>query len=122
MRSYIEAFKPKKNGNWYQSARQSASQLLTNPHILAYIDELLDININNSFVDKRLGFWITQLAHPSASMDAIKEYNKLKSRINEKILVKFEELTDDELIRKREEIVEGLVADRLNNRKKKRKQ
>ena len=54
VQSYIEAYEPKEVGNWYATARSNASQLLTNTNILRRIDELLEIEINNSFVDKRL--------------------------------------------------------------------
>ena len=121
VRSYIEAYRPKRIGNWYVNARAGASQLLTNIHILKRIDELLEIELNNSFVDKRLGFWITQLAHPAASIEGIKEYNKLKKRIDEKLTLKFENLTDDQLIAERRRIVERLVANRSRNSKKKGK-
>ncbi len=84
--SYIEVYKPKKLGNWYKTARSSASQLLTNMNILKRIDKLLEMKgLNNSYVDKRLAFWITQTAYPTASLEGIKEYNKLKQRIIEKM-------------------------------------
>ena len=90
VQSYIEAYQPKRKGNWYATVRSEASRLLTNANILKRIDELLEIELNDSFVDKRLGFWVTQLAHPNASIDAIQEYNKLKQRINDKRTIKLE--------------------------------
>ena len=97
--SYIEAYNPKREGNWYASVRADASRLLTNDNILKRIDELLEIGLNDGFVDKRLGFWITQMAYPGTSMEAIREYNKLKKRINEKLTLKheFSDSTDEEL-------------------------
>ena len=84
--SYVEAYQPKKIGNWYQTARASASRLLTSINILKRIDELLEMQgLNDVYVDKRLAFWITQTAHPTASLEGIKEYNKLKQRILNKI-------------------------------------
>lgn len=120
--SYIEAYQPKQKGNWYNSARAQASILLTKHNILKRIDELLEIELNNSFVDKRLGFWVTQLAHPSASMEAIREYNKLKKRTEEKLAIKYENFTEDQLINERKGIVEQLVANRQRARKKKTEQ
>jgi len=119
VQSYVEAYNPPRRGNWMASARTDASRLLTNANILRRIDELLDIQVNNSFIDKRLGFWATQLAHPQASIEAIKEYNKLKKRIDEKLTLKFSDLTDDQLVEQRRRIVERLVANRQGNRKKK---
>ena len=99
VQSYIEAYEPKQRGNWYASARADASRLLTNANILKRIDELLEIELNDAFVDKRLGYWITQLAHPNASIDGIREYNKLKKRINDKFTIRheFADYTDEEL-------------------------
>ena len=86
VRSYIEVYKPEQKGNWYNVARTGASQILTNTNILHRIDELLEMEgLNDSYVDKRLAFWITQTAHPSVSVDAVKEYNKLKNRITDNI-------------------------------------
>lgn len=87
LQSYAEAYgldlSDKKD---YGVARSASSRLLTNVDVLARIDELLELGpLNDSFVDKRLGFWITQMNDPSASIQAIKEYNKLKARITEKV-------------------------------------
>lgn len=85
--SYIEAYdiNTSKPGA-YLSARVNASQLLTKTNILKYIDSLLDNEgLNEQFVDKQLLLLITQNADYSSKMSAIKEFNKLKGRITEKI-------------------------------------
>lgn len=84
--SYIEAYgintsKP----NAYNAARSSASDLLSNPNILRRINEILEGgNLNDTFVDKQLEFIITQNADFSSKIAAIREYNKIKTRIVDK--------------------------------------
>lgn len=99
--AYIEAYDPpRKSKNWYVAARNSASDLLTKPYILDRINELLEEGgLNDVHVDKQLAFLITQNADMKTKISAIKEYNKLKSRILEKSEVthKFEEMTDEQL-------------------------
>lgn len=101
--SYIEAYDidiTKKGA--YMAAAASASRLLKNVKVLARIDQLLDNSVlNDQHVDKQLGFWITQKASPQASVAAIREYNKLKSRILDKSEVthKFEDMDDEQLER-----------------------
>ena len=85
--SYIEAY-PRKAGQrqiTYQSARVSASCLLTNPNILERINYLLDLHLNDQIVDKNLGIVVLQNADFRAKVQAIKEYNQLKKRIKRKI-------------------------------------
>lgn len=79
--SYIETYKPKRIGNWYNSARSSASDLLTNPNILRCINHLLEMRgLNDVFVDKQLEFLVTQHADFKSKLGAIREYNQLKKR------------------------------------------
>ena len=90
VQSYIEAYEPRKVGNWYNSARASASENLTKPNILAYIDYLLELRgLNDQYVDKQLEFLVTQHADFKAKLGAIKEYNALKNRIKRELDVKF---------------------------------
>jgi Terminase small subunit len=84
--SYIEAYDPDQSKpNWYNTARSRASELLTSPNVLARINELLDLTLNDPHVDKQLALVITQNADYSSKVAAIREYNKLKQRIVEKI-------------------------------------
>ena len=85
--AYIEAYGidlTKKGA--YEGARASASRLLTDANILKRINKLLDNEgLNDSYVDKQLLFVITQNADMGSKVQAIKEYNKLKQRIDERI-------------------------------------
>ena len=84
--SYMEAYaldKTKKTS--YETAKSNAYQLLTNTHILTYINSLLDSNgLNDENVDKQLLFLINQNADFTNKRGAIQEYNKLRQRIIEK--------------------------------------
>lgn len=85
--SYMEVYdidtsKP----NWYKSACAAASRLLSNVKVAERINEILEEQgLNDNFVDKQLKFLITQHAEFGSKLGAIKEYNKLKQRITEKI-------------------------------------
>lgn len=71
---------------WYDTARVCASQLLTNPNVYNRINDLLDEQgLNDSFVDKQLLFLLSQQDDKWSKLWAIKEYNKLKQRITDKI-------------------------------------
>lgn len=87
VQSYVEAYdvdtsKP----NWYKTARACASRLLTKANILRRIDEVFEARgLSDQFVDKQLEKLITQDADFTNKMAAIKEYNKLKQRITDKL-------------------------------------
>ncbi|MHC4338099.1 MAG: hypothetical protein ACYSTG_09195, partial [Planctomycetota bacterium] len=55
----------------YKVCATLASRLLKKVDILAYINELLDLSLNEAHVDKQLAFLITQNAYFSAKMAAI---------------------------------------------------
>lgn len=101
--SYIEAYDPiTTKPNWYKTAAAAASRLLKNVKVIDRINVLLEEGgLNDQFVDKQLVFIIKQHADFGSKMAAIREYNKLKSRITEKteetITHKFEDMSDDEL-------------------------
>lgn len=72
--------------NWYKTACACASRLLSNAKVIDRISELLEEEgLNDVFVDKQLKFLLTQHADFKSKLGAIKEYNKLKQRITEKI-------------------------------------
>ena len=87
VQSYIEAYGPDRTSkNWYKTACQSASRLLTNVKVIAYINQLLDEGgLNDTAVDKQLSFLIAQHADFGSKVMAIREYNKLKQRITDKV-------------------------------------
>jgi len=69
-------------------ARHSASMLLNNVNICKHINNLLDeAGLNDNFADKRLLFLITQNEDKATCLNAIKEYNKLRARITDKLEV-----------------------------------
>ncbi len=77
--------------NWYKTACSAASRLLRNVKVLERINELLENNVlNDQFVDKQLGLLITQNADFSNKLGAIREYNKLRQRIVDKLDAKME--------------------------------
>lgn len=87
VQSYIEAYDPDttKKG-WYAAVRASSSRLLTNVNVLKRIDEILELNgLNDEFVDKQLNILITQQADFSSKLGAIREYNKLKKRVTDRL-------------------------------------
>lgn len=70
----------------YNSAKSAASRLLTNVNVLRRINDLLDTaGFNDANVDKQLLMLISQSADFHAKLGAIKEYNKLKTRIIDKV-------------------------------------
>lgn len=70
----------------YNTARANGSRLLMNANILKRIDELLELGtLNDTFVDRQLAKLISQDADFGAKVSAIREYNKLRARIVEKI-------------------------------------
>ena len=107
VQAYIEAYDPETSKpNWYKSAQASASRLLSNVIICDRINHLLESKgLNDQNVDKQLLFLINQHADFKSKAAAIKEYNKLKARITEKLDVTtlgqsvnpFKDLTTEEL-------------------------
>lgn len=85
--SYAEAYNINLTKKWaYESCKSEASRLLTNDNVLKRINTWLDNEwLNDQFVDKQLLFLLTQHKDFTAKIWAIKEYNKLKQRITEKI-------------------------------------
>ena len=87
VQSYLEVYDiDQTKPNWYKTACAATSQLLANIKVCERINELLEEKgLNNEFIDKQLLFLVTQHADLSNKLGAIKEYNKLKQRITEKI-------------------------------------
>lgn len=85
--SYIEVYKPDQSSkNWYKTACARASQLLANVKVCERINQLLEEGgLNDQFVDKQLTFLVTQHADFKSKLGAIREYNKLKKRVVERM-------------------------------------
>ena len=82
--AYIEAYDVPPKG--YKSAMSAASRLLSNVKITKRINEIFEAGgLNDTFVDKQLEFMITQFSDYKAKIAAIKEYNALKKRIEQKV-------------------------------------
>ena len=68
----------------YDVAKVCAHKLLTNANILKRIDDLIEITMNDQMVDKELSKVIKQDAEFSSKVAAIREYNRLRKRIDDK--------------------------------------
>lgn len=84
--AYIEAYNPSRlHPGWYNAVRSSAHRLLTNANICDRINQLLEEGgLNDQHIDKQLHFLVTQHGDFSAKLGAIREYNKLKKRVDDK--------------------------------------
>lgn len=73
----------------YSEARFKASHLLENSNISQHINNLLDAaGLNDNFADKRLLYLMSQNDDKGTALGALREYNKLKQRITDKIDMK----------------------------------
>lgn len=87
VQTYIEVYEPDKSKpNWYKTACSLASEILSNPKVYNRINELLEESgLNDVFVDKQLLFLISQQSDFTNKLGAMKEYNKLKQRIVDRL-------------------------------------
>ena len=85
--SYIAAYKPNKSKkNWYSVCKTAAGENLTKPHILEYINYILEIGgLNKEFADSQLLFLMTQNQDLSVKRAAIADFNKLEGRVRKKV-------------------------------------
>lgn len=113
VQSYIAVYNPDQSKtNWYKSACQSSSRLLSNIKVCKRISELLEEGgLNDSAVDKQLSFVIIQNVDLKSKVAGIREYNRLKQRVinkNELALIE----TSPEMLQK--------YLDDLKNKEKKK--
>lgn len=74
------------NPTQYNSAKARASILLSQVNIMTRINDLIEhTGFNDENADKQLYFLLMQSADFHAKLGAIKEYNKLKKRIVERL-------------------------------------
>lgn len=87
VQSYLEVYNIDRTKKWwYDTACINASKLLSNTKVCNRINNLLSSEwLNDQFVDKQLLHLITQHAEWSNKLWAIREYNKLKQRITDRI-------------------------------------
>ena len=85
--TYLEVYDiDRTKPNWYKTACSAASRLLSNVNVCQRINELLkEAGLSNEFIDKQLLFLVTQHADFGNKLGAIKEYNKLKKRVDNEI-------------------------------------
>lgn len=119
-RSYAKAYNIDiSSRSKYASCRTQGYRLLTNDDILKRINELLaELVMNDTTVDMQLSFLITQMGDYGAKIQAIKEYNKLKQRITDKIEVKtdlVEKILEESGLRKEVDDIRNQTDDRQDN-------
>ena len=86
VKSYLAAYKEEGDELQYNSAKVLASNLLTNININAYISYLIDVSgLNDHNVDKQLLIVINQNSEYCSKVAGIREYNRLKQRITDKL-------------------------------------
>lgn len=87
VQSYASAYNVDLNTkSGYNSSKSSATRALKNPKILRRINDLLEAaGLNDVNVDKQLYLLVNQNADFKSKLGAIKEYNKLKQRITDKV-------------------------------------
>lgn len=118
--SYAEAYDLNLNKKGeYNSAKSNAGRLLTNDNILKRIDELLDIYCNDQIVDRETAFVIIQKKDLPSKVAAIKEYNRVRSRVTTKIKLIDDLEEDDEQIEREVHRRTGTDIDRKADKKSK---
>lgn len=83
VQSYLEVYDIDTTKKWwYKTACAASSRLLTNVKVYDYINKLLEeCWLNDQFMDKQLLFMASQQADLWTKLWAVKEYNKLKKRV-----------------------------------------
>lgn len=85
--SYIEAYDiDLREQGAYGRARAAAASLLANANVIKRVNDLLEAgSFNATNADKQLAFLMDQHADLFAKLGAVREFNKLKGRITEKM-------------------------------------
>jgi hypothetical protein len=76
---------PSEYDSAYQTCSVNGSRALRNAKVQARITELLNEILRDDVVDSQLAKLIMQDGEPAAKIAAIREYNKLRARITEKV-------------------------------------
>lgn len=87
VQSYLEVYDVDTSKKWwYKTACAASSRLLSNVKVFTKINQMLEESwLNDQFIDKQLLFLASQHDDKTNKLWAIKEYNKLKKRITEKV-------------------------------------
>lgn len=87
--SYLKAYlldsTPEEYMKSYRTGAVNASKLLTKTNISRRISELLNLVLNENLADTELAYVMSQKNELGPKVQAIKEFNALKGRIQEKI-------------------------------------
>ena len=86
VQSYLIAYEPdQRKPNWYDVCAAAASRLLRSVKVIERINAILaETGFNDAHIDKQLSFLISQHADFQSKLGAIREYNKLKKRIDDR--------------------------------------
>ena len=118
VQSYASAYNVDLNTkSGYNSAKSSATRALKNPKILRRINDLIEAaGLNDINVDKQLYLLLNQNADYKAKLGAIREYNKLKQRITEKVEHTIKPpVTKINIVSAEDDIAEQLAAQETQN-------
>lgn len=82
VQSYIESYEPDQTRpNWYKNACSRASELLSNPKVMAKISSLLEVGgFNDENVEKQHTFLINQYTDLGVKQRALSDFYKLKGK------------------------------------------
>lgn len=117
VQAYLKVYSTKAKPISYKAARVSAYHFLTNPNICKRIRELMDIYVSDEVVDKELAEVILQHGDLKSKVAAIREYNRVKDRVVNKLEVtdkRFNDYDDEEL---EEELLARRSVRRRNSRR-----
>ncbi len=94
--SYLEVYDiDRSKPNWYKTACVNASKLLSNAKVYTRINDLLESQgLNNEFADKQLLFLMSQQVDFTNKLWAVREFNKLKKRIDNKMELEIKDLSN----------------------------
>ncbi len=70
----------------FQVAGSNANRLLKTAEVMSRISYLVNLYLSDAFVDKNLAFVIAQFGNLNAKMEGVKEYNRLRKRIQDKMI------------------------------------
>lgn len=88
-RAYLLAYGlDPENKTDYDTAKQCAYRLLTNVHILKRVNQLMNVVFSDEMADLELAWVAKQKTDLPSKVAAIREWNKVKGRITNKLQVK----------------------------------
>ena len=82
--SYQKAYEIPKVGRWAMTCSQSANVNLKRVKVAARLNEILKLYLDDNLVDNELAYVVAQKGDLLAKVQGIKEYNRLKRRVEDK--------------------------------------